>query len=39
VTADRAELLSPVPYSKPLEEYVLPNVEKIVRAARKVLAA
>jgi len=29
----------PVPYSKPLEEYVLPNVEKIVRAARKVLAA
>lgn len=28
----------PVPYSKPLEEYVLPNGEKIVQAAREVLA-
>ena len=29
----------PVPYSKPLEEYVLPSVEKIVQAVRGVLAA
>lgn len=28
----------PVPYSKPLEEYVLPSVEKIVQAVRAVLA-
>ena len=28
----------PVPYSKPLEEYVLPSVEKIVQAVRGVLA-
>uniref|UniRef100_A0A831X9A6 Alpha-ketoacid dehydrogenase subunit beta n=1 Tax=Thermorudis peleae TaxID=1382356 RepID=A0A831X9A6_9BACT len=29
----------PVPYSKPLEEHVLPSVEKIVQAVRGVLAA
>ncbi|ACZ39432.1 hypothetical protein Sthe_2002 [Sphaerobacter thermophilus DSM 20745] len=34
MTADRAELLSPVPYSKPLEERCCPNLEKFVQAAR-----
>ncbi|MCM8748206.1 hypothetical protein NET02_03525 [Thermomicrobiaceae bacterium CFH 74404] len=29
----------PVPYSKPLEEHVLPSVERITRAVRGVLAA
>jgi pyruvate/2-oxoglutarate/acetoin dehydrogenase E1 component len=26
---------TPVPYSPPLEEYFLPNVEKVVKAARQ----
>jgi pyruvate/2-oxoglutarate/acetoin dehydrogenase E1 component len=29
----------PIPYSRPLEQYVLPSREKIAAAARKLVAA
>ena len=28
---------APIPFSKPLEDYILPNEEKIVDAVRKVM--
>jgi 2-oxoisovalerate dehydrogenase E1 component beta subunit len=33
-----ASLDSPVPYSPPLEAYLLPNAAKVVKAARELLA-
>jgi pyruvate/2-oxoglutarate/acetoin dehydrogenase E1 component len=38
--ADQAghRLDTPIPYSKPMEEHVLPNEDKIVEAVRQVLS-